>query len=209
MLTKTETITVKHELYTFEELDQQAQWHVVDECTRWNLAEDMRVMLEEELDCYFPSSTIEAQWDFSACQGSGLNVYGQFSLNDLVHYAYGYWLDSEEATDVVVNIPPNRGYTYSLWSQLKYWGIVEEALYSYFEEHEEERATNPKHCKMADDITDRVNDLCYRLFDLGAEIVDNYGTPEYNECNLFDASGNYMGQVWDFTEADGWTEATA
>lgn len=209
MLTKTETITVKHELYTFEELDQQAQWHAANECVEWNLAEDMRIMLEEECDRYFPNSEIEAEYDYSACQGSGLNLYGLFSLNDLVYYTYGYYLDDEEAASVLVKIPSNGRYTYSLWSQHKYWGIVEEALYTYFHEHAEELATNPKHCKMADDITDRMNDLCYRLFGYGAEIVDNYGTPEYNECHLFDVSGNYMGQIWDFTEADGWTEATA
>ena len=190
------TIQTTKDLYFFDELDQAAQ----DNAARFEIecmfSDDMNCLIEDvALD--FPNSEIEAQYDYSYTQGSGLNLYGKFALNDLVHYATGHYLDHDEADAVIVKLTSNHHYNYCLWD-VTYHAIIEAALTDYFEEFGPESDTIEE---LTEAITDKMLDLCDAIYTQGETVLEGYYEPERYECMLFDEFGQWEGHTWDYPEA--------
>ena len=188
--------TTKH-LYFFEELNDGAKDNAAKNEIECMFYEDMRIILEEEVDAEFPNSTIEAQYSFSACQGDGLNLYGDIALNDLVHFATGFYLDHDEADSIMLHFPANHRYTYSLWDQRDYYDTVKEALEDYIAEYGPEDVEDYE-----DKITDAMYCLCDRLYAIGYDVIGGYYNTEHYEGMLFDEYGAFEGYTWDYNYFD-------
>lgn len=85
MRTVTRTVTKQYEIYQFKELEADAKEkakndYLIDSCEL--LVEDFENYTNEYLCNKYPNSELQVEFDFSCCQGSGLNIYGNFSLSD-------------------------------------------------------------------------------------------------------------------------------
>jgi hypothetical protein len=183
-------------VFYFEELSESAQMRVVSDNVECFLVEDMNAALNYYLGTEFANSEPEMQYDFSYCQGSGLNLYGKFDLNDLVYFACGYYLD-ETAT---VTIPANRHYNYCKWDcsdeyKSAIYDAIGEALDFYYYDISKEQ--EEEYDAIVNAICERMRDFCDELYLQGEGIIDEYNTKEFNENTLFDEFGAYSCNVWD------------
>lgn len=123
---KTITKEVKIDLYKFEELSEEVQEKIkqnyLDRKDPFFFTEDCM----EQLKNLFPNSELKVQYDFSYCQGSGLNIYGDLWFMDIFN-AYKIQaikspftneeeriLETVAETIDTVSLDENIRYTYSL-----------------------------------------------------------------------------------------------
>ena len=104
------TISQPVNLYTFEELDHNAQVNAAinlsDELFPLYANDEMNLFLPEKL----PNSTVNWQYSDSG-QGCGCNIYGSVSFADMCALA-----GIPCPVYVDVHVKENRWYTYSMWS---------------------------------------------------------------------------------------------
>ncbi len=108
-------ITKRINLYEYNELEETAKERAKQEFlnTRWDLDSD--IFIEDSMKIvgnYFPIiDGLEIQYDLSYCQGSGVNIYGKFDLQNVDCFE---WLKSEVDS---FELARNNRYCYSLKSQ--------------------------------------------------------------------------------------------
>lgn len=123
---KTITKEVKMDLYKFEELSEEVQERIkqdyLDDKPAYLFTDDVN----EQLYYFFPNSELKVQYDFSCCQGSGLNIYGDLWFMDIFN-AYKiqaikspFTSEEERILEVIAEtidtivLDENIRYTYSL-----------------------------------------------------------------------------------------------
>lgn len=105
----------EYKLYQFEELTEKAKEKAKDDYLINYvdiLVSEFEAYAEEYLSDKYPDSDLHVEFDFSYYQGSGLNIYGNFSLNDFNYEGNYSWL-----LEYVDNFKLGRhydGYAYSL-----------------------------------------------------------------------------------------------
>lgn len=110
-------VTKIYNVYKYEELSDGVKEKVKEDYLI-NWSEENTILFYETalryLKTKFPSSDLKIEFDFSCCQGSGLNIYGTFALTD---FDYSGKDDYNWLTDFINNIKLSRHtdrYTYSL-----------------------------------------------------------------------------------------------
>lgn len=180
-------------LCTFDELDEDARENAArmeEECI---FHEDMKDMFAIDVDYYF-STEVHMQYDFSCSQGSGLNVYGTFDMNELLHYAMQ--IEDKRLEGVQYEHGANRWYTYCTWDieedYLK-WAMVDECG---LPESEAEG--------YAEKICEAMEDLCRNLYNRGEEQLEWYRMPEHWEGSemLFTEDGKFYCYEWELPKHD-------
>lgn len=199
--------------YEFEDLSSEAQERAVNDMRCERLELDM----DSEREFYgcndFPNSVFNMEWSAGYCQGDGVNVYGKFSMNDLLAYA---GLGSVE-NDFWVDIKPNRmpGCTYCTWytnSQIAdIFGQVE-SEYGYWECDLTENGVPEEFAdKLVAIFTDvwekRIEKICEAMTRLCGEIQDymdslaigdGYFDPSWHDDILYDEDGIWLCNWWDW-----------
>lgn len=129
------TITKKINLYEYNELEEKAKERAKKEFLDTRCELDRDIFLEVSMDIienYFPiTDGLDVQYDLSYCQGSGVNIYGNFDLQNVEGFE---WLKSEVDS---FELAQNRRYCYSLKSQTE-TETVEEIIseFEYASGHE-------------------------------------------------------------------------
>lgn len=114
-------------IYKYDELTEQAKdrardgvylqyWDDYTECAYTSIRND--------LECIFPNSDLDIQFDFSCCQGSGVNIYGNVRLTDAIPVLQGVGMCPLPAEKIAGLLEyndrmcfcfsDNRRYTYSM-----------------------------------------------------------------------------------------------
>jgi hypothetical protein len=201
------TQTIVETYYSFEDLTDDQQWNIAMQMVEWQLNADMQCEFEY-IESLFPDSKIKWQWCDSG-QGSGVNIYGTFSINDLLKYA-GYD-PIEHPFDITFE--PNRWYTYSLWGSNRYHmydGDIGEAVqqeyydwldeHGYFDGNQDVWADTfvTSWNGMIEDICDKMDELCTREYRyLDHLIYDWYRDPDCHDGEYYNADGTFAGYEWD------------
>ena len=188
-------------IYTFEELGEEARWNAAqNEIDTW-LSNSMggfgEIAEREARDSLGSWSDPEVQYDFSCSQGSGLNVYGEFDLDELANLA-GVTLPHYIDGDIRVKCEPNRWYTYSRWCREYYGADIETAL-------QEEGVFDSPNCDPALveglilKICSAMDDLCGRIYAIGEDEIERFLEPGHwsNDETLYLEDGTFYGFVWD------------
>lgn len=184
------TVTEEREIVTFDELSQSRQDKVAQEALQWDFQYDMDYYMEDMVEPHF-TTDVQVQYDFSHTQGSGLNLYGEFLLNELLEYACGYQYDQLDG--ITYKMEPNHRYTYCTWgSRMEMEAIQDLILESELEISEEDALD------IADHICGAMEGLCERLYDMGDKQQEWYWNPERYEEDLFYTNGEFFGKTWNF-----------
>lgn len=152
---KTITKEVKIDLYKFEELSEEVQEKIKQDyiTAKEALAYIFTENVNEQLHHFFPNSEIEVQYDFSGCQGSGLNIYGELYFMDILNaykvqeiktpftYEEITILETISKTIDTVSLKSNDEYTYSLIDR----NDIAEQIISDYEDNFEDYEIPEKH----------------------------------------------------------------
>lgn len=79
------TVIKQYKIYQFKELEANAKKNVKNNYlinSHESLVEAFEDYVENYLSGKYPNSELQVEFDFSCCQGSGLNIYGNFFLSD-------------------------------------------------------------------------------------------------------------------------------
>ena len=196
--------------YEFEDLSREAQERAVKDMRDDRLEWDMEGEFEFYKYEHFPHSKPQMEWCAGYCQGDGVNVYGTFSINDLLAYA---GLETIE-WDFDVEIEPNSVYgcTYCTWDlQSNFWAItdaVNREFDDWLYDNCDENDYMNRHAevftsvweKRAEAICEAMTRLCrelYRHMDSLA-IGDAYFDPAFHEDILYDEDGIWLSDRWEW-----------
>lgn len=82
---RTVGVTKEYSVYNYCELSKEAKDRVKREYLELDrTSEDFPYMLKERLDAIFETSPLSVNFDFSWCQGSGLNIEGSLEFSDIL-----------------------------------------------------------------------------------------------------------------------------
>lgn len=182
----TYTITETKTLYTFDELSDEAKETAKSNLLQdpWYFWTDVDAEKSYIIDPLFPHARPEWQGDFSFCQGDGLNIYGDFSFNEL--RACANLRPVKE--DVEITLKPNPRYTYCRWD-MSYYGadILDRLSEEKGEAYAERQRANVAR------ICDAVGALCSNLREYGEWLIfEGYLDPSVYDGQLFDEFGEYV-----------------
>ena len=180
----TKTTTV----YTFDELSDDAKRTAADDLLQdpWYFWTDIDAHKSWICDPHFTTRP-EWQADFSFCQGDGLNIYGEFSYNELRACA-GYMPLQE---DITIDLKPGRDYTFSRWSGYRSY-YAEDIYATIADERGEAYADRQRH--IIEDICSFMDRICKDLRDYGEDLIFEVYPTESSiyEGQLFDEFGHYV-----------------
>ena len=151
------------------------------------------------------------EWSAGYCQGDGVNVYGKFSMNDLLAYAKLAPIEH----DFYIEVEPNHWYTYCRWDvRDTFWKVYDqiESEYGYWDCDLTENGV-PR--EFVDKLTgifskvweERVEAICEAMTRLCREIHDymdslaigdGYFDPVWHEDILYDEDGTWLCDWHDF-----------
>ena len=77
-------ICAEYETYSFQELSSQAQERVREWYLDGQDSDVFEDMVETDMAYLFPNSTIYVEYSLGACQGDGLNLYGDITVSDIL-----------------------------------------------------------------------------------------------------------------------------
>ena len=78
-------ITRIEKVYDFNELSESAKDNArLRYIENFRDADCFSDMIDDDMNRVFPNSKLETEFSLSCCQGDGLNVYGMFSIKDVV-----------------------------------------------------------------------------------------------------------------------------
>lgn len=115
------TITTVVKLYTFDELSDNAKARVREQYLNSQDVESFTDGCKMHIDELLPNSNLDVQFSLNYCQGDGFNIYGEFSLIDLVNVLEDKFTEKEkrflkwafEETGInSYKMPMNRHYCY-------------------------------------------------------------------------------------------------
>lgn len=123
------TITKQVTLYEYNELSKEAQEKVKNAYLESKDAYIYEQIVIDDLESMFEYSDLQVQFDFSNCQGAGLNIYGDLLLCDAINYVEytkpGYFTEKElrtiefyESCGCTIELPYNSRYFYCLASHI-------------------------------------------------------------------------------------------
>lgn len=143
---KTITKEVKINLYKFEELSEEVREMIkqdyLDSKETYFFSDDCVDRLRD----LFPNSGLNVEFDFSCCQGSGLNIYGDLYFMDIFNaykiqeiktpftYEEITILETISKTIDTVSLKSNDEYTYSLIDRND---IAKQIIYDYEDNFED------------------------------------------------------------------------
>lgn len=82
---RTFEVTTEYRVYNYCELSEAAKNRVKREYLEFDRRpEDVEDMLKEDLGTRFENSPLSVNFDFSCCQGSGLNIEGGLEFSDIL-----------------------------------------------------------------------------------------------------------------------------
>lgn len=93
---RTITTVVTTTLYTFDELSDNAKARVREQYLNSQDAEQFADDCKMYLDELLPNSNLDVQFSLNYCQGDGFNIYGKFSLIDLVNVLEDKFTEKEK-----------------------------------------------------------------------------------------------------------------
>lgn len=221
MLTKTYSIpahTVTEKAYRFDELDPSARLDIARRTADDNLEYDMEFE-HDQLAYMFTRSNVELQWDASCCQGSGVNIYGTFSINDLLEFAgfdpiddefdidipvnrmgtYSRWDDSYYRCDIVSAI--DEQFCPDSWGESDYWITPDDDPFAAYPYNVARKAFHDTARRAfwefwnrrIDDIVYMMNRKCANIYHFMSVLQpDSYLDPDYYHDHLFDERGNFI-----------------
>lgn len=83
------TVTREFTVYSFSELSEKAKEKVRANYLEWNhCSEDFAEMMESDLGVLFPNSDLKVSFSVCYCQDDHMNIYGEFSLIDILNFLY-------------------------------------------------------------------------------------------------------------------------
>ena len=172
-------ITVSKRIYRFAELSADAQATAASHAWELDFSyyfdDECRYILNQN---FSDTEGIKIQWDYSYSQGSGLNLYGTFSVGDIVSLALEHAAIQGETLpptpagvdmDAMISIPPNPRYTYSKWDMSDYRDIIAEALADQGYDADGTEADT-----VAAHACARIGDICGLLYDEGDSMTMAY-----------------------------------
>lgn len=178
------TITQKINLYTFDELNDDAKQTAKQNLLNdpWYFWGDLDAWASWEIYPHFEETPYGVKWQgaFDFSQGDGCNIYGDFSYNDLRKLANLEPISE----DVIITLEANPRYTYSLWP-ISYgnkiaWQLCENDITPNVEEIEA--------------ICDAMDKLCSELRNEGEYLIfEGYLDSSIYEGQLFTENGEYYG----------------
>lgn len=84
-----QTVQVSYDVYTFNELGEQAK----EKVRQWYLdgqqPEPFTCMVNDDLQALFPNSALKVEYSLGYCQGDGLNIYGDVHSCDILNLING------------------------------------------------------------------------------------------------------------------------
>ena len=117
-------MTKEFTVYNYCELSEDAKNRVKMEYLKLDRTpEDFQYMLKENLDDKFERSPLSVNFDFSCCQGSGLNIEGSLEFSDI--------LQIEEICNKFTEKENRALYFYFEGCQIEPYEFYENARYSY------------------------------------------------------------------------------
>ncbi len=119
------TYTIEKTVYNYSELSADAKENVKWWYLNGQDPEFLSEMMKEDLSELFPNSKLNVQFSLSCCQGDGVNVYGDLSLEDAVSFCKDELSAKElkflkwaaDASGRNIKLPYNQRYCYSLKNQ--------------------------------------------------------------------------------------------
>ena len=90
------TITTVVKLYTFDELSDNAKARVREQYLNSQDVESFTDGCKMYIDELLPNSNLDVQFSLNYCQGDGFNIYGEFSLIDLVNVLEDKFTEKEK-----------------------------------------------------------------------------------------------------------------
>lgn len=205
------TVARNVNIYKFHELNKDVQNRIVEEGKigyfEWEFDLDFQDLCKYDLIDLFPHSDLKVQYDFSCCQGSGLNIYGNFSLEDFANFPEFKTDDLNWLFNVVrkINFPENRSYCYSLKDILL--SDVQENVYNEFNNYTPEDPEDwmeDEIFRIVKIISEHLKHEEYILWKSGEEMIDD----EKHIISEIECQNNWYyenGQIIDFeVEEDEW-----
>lgn len=144
---------IERYIYKFEELNKDAQNKAFEEYKNADNTIEVNndIFYKDtiyELNEIFPNSEFDIQYSVSCCQGDGFNIYGEFSIVDLLFIyeslknSTKYCFDKPVFDFIKNNInifydvtlKANRRYTYSLWDHSEYRLAIKESMVVDYEQ---------------------------------------------------------------------------
>lgn len=135
------TVTVEYEVYTYEELSEQAK----EKVKKWYLeGQDPEIfsdICKSNLQYLFPESELDVQFSLSYCQGDGLNIYGTLYLDEVLVHLKEHFTDKEQRFftwlfnyfGAAYSLEENRHYCYCLCSRQSYFNeYIDQMEYNDF-----------------------------------------------------------------------------
>ena len=190
--------------YEFTDLDKDIQ----EEIAQRMVYERLDIDMESEREFYemedFPNSDLKVVYDAGCVQGSGVNIYGYFTMNDLLAYAGLQTLDKD---DFRVTFMPDRHDTCSMWSSRSYHDTIIESIDSHYFWWIYGDCTDKRYReifwqvweKRVEAIMEAMSSLNKTLEDYMYHLVfGGYADPEWHEDILYNENGTFLCYTWEW-----------
>lgn len=175
-------VTQVLDLYTFDELDEDAQARAInderDEQLETGILTDVITeQFEISIDSAFPNSDLKVEWSLSYSQGDGVNIYGTLSLEDALDNVQHQFTDQElkvlkeyiVGSGYTVKLPYNQRYTYCMTR----WDDISDALYDDLETDGFEDINESLVEKFGHATQDYICDMCKKFENDGYAILED------------------------------------
>lgn len=196
----TRTHTTIETLYTFGELDEQAQCRAVSEFLQYS--DELDNIVEEYISDHLHAlrcvhyddagnlrNNLDYQYSCSFCQGDGFNIYGRLNLVDVLdHMGEDVTEERRELLEgEAVTFEPDRRYTFSKWDLHEYEDALADAL-----ENAGGAASEGEARGLAARFCAEMHDHCTTIHGLLCDfILDGAYNPAYHDGVLFDEFGAF------------------
>ena len=182
---RTFEVTKEYTVYNYCELSEDAKDRVKREYLEFDRTpEDFEYILKEELDTRFERSPLSVNFDFSGCQGSGLNIEGNLEFSDI--------LQIEEICNKFTEKENRALYFYFEGCQIEPYELYEPMRYSYsckyvdrlylashiIDELEEDNVSN-----INTDLVERVSDAILDYMEKLEEFFYDWGMEYFYEIS--------------------------
>ena len=179
----------EYKIYQFEELTKEARKKAkndyLENCSDL-LTENFKEYANNYLHNKYPSSDLKVEFDFSCCQGSGLNIYGSFVFSDFDYAGkddYNWLLKYVNEFELREHCD---GYTYSLKSIDKNntIDIVIDDFNDCMPEYTEMDGDGRKEVeKLIDDIFTQLEDVEKELYNTGYNMLTSISDEDMQELS--------------------------
>lgn len=205
------TITTMTDIYKYDELNADAQqnvkqWYLDNFCD----PDIFSSMVTEDLEIIFGKNNLDVEYSLGYCQGDGLNIYGDISVNQILDAIeknengiamlddFNKMISEHDKKTIraysevcgVVNAPRNSSlYSYCVADQIDYAGECETELDMY-----------NGYKNINTNALGRFNDMLICLFEKLCKMYEDWGYDYFYEVEEDYLSMECENNGWEFTE---------